>query len=76
MLASIWAYLQDENNRAMLGWIGSGIVAVVGGLWAVFKFLKKKKSAPAPTVSASGGGVAAGRDIRGSKIDTGRGAKR
>ena len=78
MLASIWAFLQDESNRPVLGWIGGGIVVVVGGIWAAFKFFvaEKKKKPPAPTVSATNGGVAAGRDIRDSKIDTRGGAKR
>jgi hypothetical protein len=72
MLASIWAFLQDGSNQAVLGWIGGGIVVVVGGIWAVFKFVaaQTKTSPPAPTVSASNGGVAAGHDIRDTKIDT------
>jgi hypothetical protein len=78
MLASIWAFLQDGSNQAVLGWIGGGAVVVVGGIWAVFKFFvaETKKSPPAPTVSATNGGVAAGRDIRDSKIDTRGGSGR
>jgi hypothetical protein len=76
MLASIWAFLQDASNRSVLGWIAGGVVVVAGGIWAVFKFfVAEKKSPPAPTVSATNGGVAAGRDIRDSKIDT-RGSRR
>ena len=77
MLSDLWDFLADPTNRTVLGWIGGGIVVVVGGIWAVVKFLltrKHEESAPAQRVSATRGGVAAGRDIRNSKIDTG-GAK-
>lgn len=79
MLTDFWSFLQDENNRAMLGWIGSGVVVVGGALWAIFKFLfsKTSRSHPAaPAVSATEGGIAAGRDIRDAKIDTRGGTKR
>jgi hypothetical protein len=54
MLASIWDFLQAESNRAVLGWVGGGVVAVAGGLWAIFKFFlaTKKKGEPVSTVSA------------------------
>ncbi len=73
MFASIWAFVQDPGNRAALSWIGGGIVVVIGGLWAAFKFFASKKR---PTVSASNGGVAAGRDIRDNTINTRGGSKR
>ena len=80
MLNDIWSFLTDEQHRTVLAWIGSGVVVVAGGVWAVFKFVLSKRtqktSAPAPTVSATQGGIAAGRDIRDSKIDTRGGAKR
>jgi len=79
MLAHFWSFLQDDNNRAVLAWIGSGIVVVVGAVWAVLKFLFSrgtKKSVPTPTVKAAHGGIAAGRDIRGNKIDMRGGKKR
>jgi hypothetical protein len=45
---SIWAFLQDEANRTVLAWIGGGVVVVVGGLWAAFKFfVSKQKPKPA-----------------------------
>jgi hypothetical protein len=72
-MVSIWDFLQNESNRAVLGWIGGGIVIVIGGLWAVFRFFLskkvKKKGTPAPTVTATHGGIAAGRDIRDNQID-------
>jgi hypothetical protein len=74
MFASIWAFVRDPGNRAVLGWIGGGIVVVIGGLWAAFKFFFSKRKEP--TVLASNGGVAAGRDIRDTKINTRGGSKR
>lgn len=74
MLDSAWTFLLDPANREVLGWIGGGIVVIGGGAWTVFKFFSSKK----PTVSASNGGVAAGRDVRGANINinTDSGAKR
>ena len=80
MFASVWAFMQDPHNQAVLSWIGGGIAAVVGGLWAAFKFFftskEKPKAEAGTTVSASNGGVAAGRDIRNSKINARGGSKR
>jgi hypothetical protein len=78
VMDTIWAFLQDETNRTVLAWIGGGVVVVVGGLWAAFKFLvaKEKPKHASPTVSVAPGGVGAGRDIRNSKIDTRGGSKR
>ena len=78
MLTPVWAFLQDPANRAVLAWIGGGIVVVIGGLWAAFQFFfskEKPKTELKPTVSASNGGVAAGRDIRDTKINTRGGSK-
>lgn len=78
MLASIWAYIQDPDHRALLGWIGGGVVVVATALWAVLKFFAGKgppKPPSGPSVSASNGGVAAGRDIRGNTINTRGGPK-
>jgi hypothetical protein len=73
MLAGIWSFLHDENSRGVLTWVGGGVVAVAGAVWALLKFFLSrrtaKKSAPMPTVTASHGGIAAGRDIRDNKID-------
>jgi hypothetical protein len=52
MWTSIWAFLQDPGNRAVLGWIGGGIVVIAGGLWAAFKFFFSKR----PSLSADEGG--------------------
>jgi hypothetical protein len=78
MLSSIWDFLKDGSNQAVLSWIGGGIVVVAGGLWAALKFLfpKEKDKSAAPAVHADRGGFAAGRDIRNNTIDRRSGPKR
>ena len=68
MFSSFLDFLKDPDNRALLGWIGTGIAAVVGGIWAVVKFRAKKgdHEPPTPSVSADNSSVAAGRDISGA----------
>jgi hypothetical protein len=63
--------LHDSATQVIVGWIGAALVAVVTGIWTVFKFMKQasKKEEASPDVRASHGGVAAGRDIRDSKIE-------
>jgi hypothetical protein len=71
MIDMLWAFLKDGQNREILGWLGGGLVVVIGGLWAAFKFLhaKSKDERPAaPTINASGGGSAAGRDVSNVRI--------
>jgi threonine/homoserine efflux transporter RhtA len=67
MLGSVWQFLKDPANLAVLGSIGAGIAAIAGGAWAVFTFFAKKseKGSTTPSVTADHGGVAAGRDISG-----------
>jgi hypothetical protein len=31
---AVWIFITNENNRAVLGWIGGGIVVIAGGIWA------------------------------------------
>jgi hypothetical protein len=74
-MTDIWTFLRDPNSREVLSWLGSGIGVLAGGAWAIWKFAysKKSKVLPSiPTVQASLGGVAAGRDIRDSTIKTGK----
>jgi hypothetical protein len=66
MLSSIWVFLKEPDNRALLSWIGGGIVAVAAGIWAVVKFKAKNgdnNKQSKPGVSADRGSMAAGRDI-------------
>jgi hypothetical protein len=65
MLTKLWDFLQHDANRSVLAWLGGGLVIVLGGVWAVVKFLSRK-----PQVSADRGGIAAGRDISGNTITT------
>jgi hypothetical protein len=78
MLSSIWDFLKDGSNQAVLSWIGGGIVVVAGGLWAALKFLfpKEKDKSAAPAVHADRGAFATGRDIRNNTIDRPSGPKR
>jgi hypothetical protein len=64
-MIEIWAFLSDPNNQKTLAWIGGGLAAVAAAIWAVVTFLWKRKDAgptTATTVTASRGGMAAGRD--------------
>jgi hypothetical protein len=60
---AIWQFVAD--NRDMLSWLGGGVVVVAGGIWTVTKFFLKREK---PKSVSAVGGVAAGRDIRGSPI--------
>lgn len=64
----IWGWLRDETNRKVIAWFGSGLVIVTSGLWVVYQKydpVAKKVSPPVPTssVTISGDGVVAGRDV-------------
>lgn len=72
MIDDIWSFLRDESNRALLGWLGAGLVAIVGGIWTALKFLFPKdatKPERVPMISASYGSIVAGRDIRDNEIN-------
>jgi hypothetical protein len=58
-----WQFLID--NRETLSWLGGGVVVVAGGIWTVTKFFLRREKPKSVTAT---GGVAAGRDIRGSPI--------
>jgi hypothetical protein len=72
MLDAFWSWLQDPANRDVITWIGGGLVVVVGGVWAVVKYFARSggDGGAAPSVRADRGGVAAGRDISNSQINT------
>ena len=66
-LSLVWKFLSKDKNRAVLGWLGAGVVVVIGALWAAFVYSSKPGS-PAAGVEANCGSVAAGRDITGTTI--------
>jgi hypothetical protein len=71
IMRRLWRLLRVQSNRALLSWIGGGLVVVAAGLWAVVTYVWPPGGKPAlapSSVSASGGGIAAGRDISGSTI--------
>src|SRR5258707_11465332 len=51
MLSSIWDFLKDGSNQAVLKWIGSGIAALAVGIWGLIKagWIKWKLSHPKQT---------------------------
>ncbi len=66
MLSSIWDFLKDGTNQAVLSWIGGGIAAVAAGIWAIVKFMAKigDQKSPGPSVGADRSSMAAGRDMK------------
>ena len=67
-MTDVWSFLADDSNRAVLAWLGGGLVIVAGGAWSVFKYfvrVDRGRDAPAhvDTVRAVRGSVAAGRDV-------------
>lgn len=66
-------FLSNDKNRAILGWIGAGVVVVFSALLAVFVYLvpPSKLGSPPESVTASHGGVAVGGNVTGSTITVG-----
>ncbi|SOD42527.1 tetratricopeptide repeat protein [Nitrosovibrio sp. Nv4] len=60
-----WAVISNRTHQRTWKFIGSGIAVLVGGVWTLYTHFSDKEPAPAtgPTVTASGGGIAAGRDV-------------
>ncbi len=76
MMETVWAFLGDAQNQKTIGFLGGGAVVVLGGIWAVIKYLHPQaKAAPEKTgsakVEARNGGVAIGGSNSG-KITTNR----
>jgi hypothetical protein len=69
MLSSIWEFVKDPENRAVLTWIGGGIAAIAAAAWAVVKTRSGDQKLSKPSVSADRGSVAAGGDIRNSPVN-------
>jgi hypothetical protein len=63
----IWHFFGKKQNRVVLSWLGSGVVIIIGGLWAAFIFFSEKKPSD-PCIGA--GAVTIGRDVNGSTITT------
>lgn len=36
-ISGAWHWLRDESNRKVLAFIGSGLVAVISGLWVAYQ---------------------------------------
>jgi hypothetical protein len=73
VLSSIWDFLKDGSNQAVLTWIGGGIAAVATGIWAIVKLMAKNGGHKPlqPSVGADRGSVASGGDIKSSPINIG-----
>jgi TIR domain len=65
----VWTFLGDDKKRAVLGWIGGGVAAVVGALWAAFVYLAppSKPGTPPASIEAGPGDVAIGDNVSGTK---------
>jgi hypothetical protein len=74
MASRVLAFLRDESSRALLGWIGGGVVILATGLWAVFVHFypaPEAKPGPPPKIEAECGSVAVGGDVSGATITAG-----
>ena len=69
-LSLVWKFLSKDKNRAVLGWLGAGVVVVIGALWAAFVYFMpaSKPGSPAAGVEANCGSVAAGGNVTGTTI--------
>ena len=72
-LSLVWKFLSKDKNRAVLGWLGAGVVVVIGALWAALVYFMpaSKPGSPAAGVEASCGSVAVGGSATGTTITAG-----
>ena len=85
-MSRFWQFLQQEQNRQVLGWLGGGLVVLATGAWAAFVYFvpAQKPSEPRPAsearpasevrpsnVEASCGGIAIGGNVSGTTITAG-----
>ena len=62
-MGKVWGFLGQAKNRAILGWIGSGLAVAAAGAWAVVTFAFPDRPAASGTgVACAQQGIAAGRD--------------
>jgi hypothetical protein len=59
----MWDWLKDPENRNVLAWLGSGLVVLAGGLWAVFTYLYPPGPGSTPPNVQVEHGVGAGGSI-------------
>ncbi|CAN5906225.1 hypothetical protein BH20PSE1_BH20PSE1_14300 [soil metagenome] len=61
-LSEAWRFIKDEKNQRTFAFVGAGMVTG----WQAFTYFAQPNSTeqPSPTVTASGGGVAPGGDLR------------
>jgi len=72
-MRTTWSFLRNKSNREILGWVGAGLVACIGGLWTAFVYFStpNKLAANISHVEASCGSFAAGGNVSGSTITAG-----
>ena len=78
-LSLVWKFLGKNKNRAVLGWLGAGVVVVIGALWAAFVYFMppSKPHSPAAGVEANCGSFAAGGNVTSTTITaTGAGCQK
>ena len=71
----MWRWLKHPENRAVLGWIGGGLVTLAAGGWAIFTYFDRadRLGGESPRVHVehgvgAGGDIQAGGDIAGGDI--------
>ena len=78
-MSAFWGFLRDKGNQQVLGLLGSGLAAVVTGLWVAFIYFSPPPKSPEaaspeptpPSVQANCGGVAVGGNVSGATITAG-----
>jgi hypothetical protein len=71
---SRWWDIRDPDNRAMLGWLGAGVAAVIGAVWVAFLHFDSPESGDGGgsiKVEASCGNAAAQGNMVGSSVTAG-----
>jgi hypothetical protein len=77
-LADIWTWLKDPQHLDVLVALGGGLAAIVAGIWAVIRHYAQKRTSDTkdprvittPSVGASNGSIAVGRDVNNSNLST------